>query len=232
MTAVAAVARATPPPAAAPRAVFGAALVIAVAALAAYANSLSGPFIFDDPSSIVSNPTIRSLWPPWDALAAPRVGVTVGGRPVLNLSLAVNYALGGTNVVGYHVGNLAIHLAAALALFGLVRRTLLGAAGGRFAPDATFLAAAAAGLWVVHPLQTESVTYVIQRAESLMGMFYLLTLYCFARSVDSTVRVWWSAARVCPKGSRKAISSSPPFLPTSPTTCRLRARKSSAPCCA
>lgn len=169
-----------------------AAIVIVAAGWAAYSGSLTGPFVFDDPSSITANPTIRRLWPLWDVLETPRANVTVQGRPVLNLSFALNYAFGGAEVRGYHVVNVWIHLAAGLALFGLVRRTLLrvetnvdGAPGPGAAVRATTLAFAVALLWTVHPLQTESVTYVVQRAESLMGLFYLLTFYGFIRSVDA-----------------------------------------------
>ena len=150
-------------------------LVIAAAVLAAYANSLSVPFVFDDGPSIADNPTIRRLWPIGPALSPPAGGLTVSGRPVLNLSLAVNYAIGGTSVWSYHAFNLAIHLLAALTLFGIVRRT---------PPRSTWLAGGAALLWAVHPLQTEAVVYVVQRAESLMGLFYLLTLYCFIRGTE------------------------------------------------
>jgi hypothetical protein len=108
-----------------------------VAGVAAYHNSLGGPFIFDDPSSIISNPTIRSLWPPWAPLLPPHAAVTVQGRPVLNFSLALNYAVSGTNVGSYHALNVAIHLFAGLALFGIVRRTLLSFVGGPGAPRAT-----------------------------------------------------------------------------------------------
>lgn len=161
---------------------------IAVAGLLAYCNSLHGPFVFDDPPSIAGNPTIRHLWPVWDALRPPHGnGITVGGRPVLNLSLAVNYAVSGTRVWSYHALNLLIHILAGLTLFGVVRRTL---DAGR---NPTILASTPSGsavlpafsialLWIVHPLQAESVTYIIQRAESLMGLFYLLTLYCFVRA--------------------------------------------------
>ena len=149
--------------------------VIAAAGIAAYANSFAGPFVFLDVPAIVSNPTIRHLWPLGPVLNPPSAGgLAVGGRPLVNLSLALNYALGGTNVVGYHAFNLAVHILAALTLFGILRRTL----------KSIPLAFATALLWTVHPLQTESVTYIIERAESLMGMFYLLTLYFFIRSVD------------------------------------------------
>ena len=109
----------------------------------------------------------------------------VGGRPVVSLTLAINYALGGMNVWGYHAVNLAIHILAAWTLFGVMRRTLLlPALQERFGSAATPLALAAALLWTIHPLQTESVTYVIQRTESLVGLFYLLTLYCVIRGAD------------------------------------------------
>jgi Flp pilus assembly protein TadD len=163
----------------------GAALVVAVAA--AYANSISSPFVFLDVPAIVDNPTIRHLMPPWPVLHPPSAGgVTVGGRPIVNLSLALNYAISGTRPWSYHAANLLLHALAGLALFGVVRRTLgramaAPAEPGRAGPDPAAFAFAAALLWSLHPLQTESVTYVIQRAESLMGLFYLLTLYCFIR---------------------------------------------------
>jgi tetratricopeptide (TPR) repeat protein len=159
--------------------------LIILAGLAAYANSLSDAFVFDDIDAIVSNHAIRHLWPPWKFFASPN-------RPILNLSLAVSCALSGgrslgmrePNVVSYHAFNIAVHVLAALTLFGLVRRTLqLPALPAQFEDSsATSLALATALLWELHPLQTESVTYIIQRAESLAGLFYLLTLYCVIRA--------------------------------------------------
>src|SRR5688572_22685515 len=163
--------------------------LIVVAALAAYHNSFNGPFVFDDASSIVTNPTIRRLWPLSETLAGPTTNVTAQGRPLLNLSLALNHAISGTEVRGYHALNFLIHSFAGLTLFGLVRRTLLERhpvgqpTANRFPRNPTWVALAISVLWTVHPLQTESVTYIIQRAESLVGLFYLLTFYCFTRGV-------------------------------------------------
>ncbi len=159
-------------------------LVIALAVGVAYANSLTGPFLFDDIGAITENPTIRQWSTAWTPPAGQ--GLTVDGRPVLNASLALNYALGGTAVAGYHVLNVLIHGGAALALFGVVRRTLRRVGAPLGAEAATPLALAVALLWALHPLQTESVTYVIQRAESLMGLFFLLTFYGFVRGVEAT----------------------------------------------
>ncbi len=165
------------------------------AGLLAYANSFRGPFVFDDVPSIVDNPTIRQLWPPGGALAPPTEGGdTVSGRPVLNLSLALNFALSGLDVGSYHALNLAIHLLAGLTLYGLVWRTLQRPVlAARQAGLAWPLALVIAGLWLLHPLQTESVTYLVQRAESLMGLFFLLTLYGFARAADSPRPLGWCA---------------------------------------
>jgi tetratricopeptide (TPR) repeat protein len=170
---------------------------LVLAAVAVYSNSFGGPFIFDDLDSIPQNPTIRHLS---TALSPPGGGVTVTSRPVLNLSFALNYAISGDRVWSYHALNLLIHALAGLALFGIVRRTLAGpAANGGPAKaaarvtggEATLTAFFVALLWLVHPLQTESVTYVVQRAESLMGLFYLLTLYCFIRGAEADASRGW-----------------------------------------
>ena len=166
-------------------------LLVVAAGLLAYHNSFTGPFIFDDIRSIPKNPTIRHLWPIWRPLSPPPTA-GVGGRPIVNFSLAINYAFGGTAVQGYHAMNLAIHILAGLTLLGIVRRTLQQPRlRERFGPAANELALAVAVLWTVHPLQTESVTYVSQRAESLMGLFYLLTLYCFIRGTESARKDSW-----------------------------------------
>jgi tetratricopeptide (TPR) repeat protein len=164
-----------------------------LAAFAAYHNSFSGPFIWDDLLSITDNPTIRHLG---SALSPPN-DVGVGGRPISNLTLALNYALGGTEVWGYHAFNLLIHTLAGLTLFGLVRRTLQRPVlNERFGTFALPLALAVAVIWTVHPLQTEAVTYITQRYESMMGLFYLFTLYCFVRSVESAAPVKWQILSV------------------------------------
>ena len=165
-------------------------LLVVAAGLLAYQNSFTGPFIFDDLRLIPENPAIRHLWPVWTI-----VGHT--SRPVVHLSLAVNYALGGLSPWGYHLFNLAIHILAALTLYGVVRRTcLLAKSPPTWREAASWLAVGIAVIWVVHPLQTESVTYIIQRGESLMGLFYLLTLYCVIRSHGSSRRIWWETGGV------------------------------------
>jgi tetratricopeptide (TPR) repeat protein len=189
-------------------------LLIVGAVLLAYGGSFSVPFLFDDGPAIVANPTIRDLS---SAFTPPRNGSTVAGRPLVNLSLALNYAAGGFAVAGYHVVNLLIHVLATLTLFGVVRRTLLlPGLRERFGPHASFLAAASALLWAVHPLQTESVTYIVQRAEALMGLFFLLTLYCVIRGATDSTRAgrWFTGAvAACLLGmTAKEVMATAPLL--------------------
>src|SRR5579859_2016900 len=177
-------------------------LLIVVVGGLVYLNSFGADFVFDDAFDIVDNPQIRNFGP----AIAPRAG---SYRPVVYLSFALNYALAGAKSAwSYHAVNLAVHLIAALALYGIVRRTLLLHAVGRarLLPSreqsatesarqeprpptdpgaAPWLALATALLWVVHPLQTEAVTYIVHRYESFMGMFYLLTLYCVIRGATA-----------------------------------------------
>src|SRR5207245_8496147 len=121
------------------------------AGLAAYANSFAGAFLLDDLRRIVDNPQIRHLWPPWQVIAGT-------SRPLVELSLALNYALGGLNVWGYHAFNLTVHLLAGLTLFGLLRRTLQSARlRPRYGQAAPWLAMAIALLWLLHPLQPATV---------------------------------------------------------------------------
>ena len=190
-------------------------LVVALGAWA-YGNSLTGVFVLDDVRAIVRNPTIRTLVPLSAPLSPPGQS-TVAGRPVANLSFAASYAIAPPdaretfdpgpgdaarsrferNARAYHLVNVAIHLACALVLLGLVRRTLLTTRmRERFGAAATPIAVAVASLWVVHPLTTAAVTYVVQRVESLMALFYLLTLYCAARAADTDRRRAWTAGAV------------------------------------
>ncbi|MBL9199231.1 MAG: tetratricopeptide repeat protein [Opitutaceae bacterium] len=168
-------------------------LAIVAAVLLAHGGSLRVPFLFDDSAAIANNPTIRRLARLGDVLSPPAGGSGVAGRPIVNLSLAIDHAFGGLNPRGYHATNVLLHAAAAWLLFGVLRRTLRRAALGATATPVAF---AVVLVWAAHPLQTESVACVIQRTELLAGIFLLLTLYAFARGLDEPQRRRWPVAAV------------------------------------
>lgn len=190
------------------------ALALIVAAVVAYIPSFSGVFLFDDIRTIVENPHLRQLWPPWSMLDP--------SRPLVELSLKLNYAIGGLRVGGYHLFNLLVHVCAGLTLFGLVRRSMVwrdpsGASDRR----AMCIAGAAALVWLVHPLNTQAVTYVIQRSESMMALSYLFMLYAIVRAAEARrdsarEAVWaWStiAVLVCAAGMAcKAVMVTAPIV--------------------
>jgi protein O-mannosyl-transferase len=156
------------------------ALLLAAAVGLAYAGTLDVPFVFDDRSAIVENPAIHAPDLSPAALARAAAGFPTG-RWLTNLTFAVDHAAGGLAPRGYHLVNLAIHLAAALLVLRLGREVL--ARGGGLTPAAAGRAAlVAALLFAVHPVQTQAVTYVVQRATSLGATLGLAALW------------WWLAA--------------------------------------
>jgi cytochrome c-type biogenesis protein CcmH/NrfG len=177
-------------------------VVLVVACALAYATSLSNPFLYDDQTAIVKNTSIRTVSPLSVPLSPPR-DTPVAGRPLVNLSLAFNYAYGGLDVTSYHVTNLALHMLVALALFGVVRRTI----------KSDGLALAAALVWAVHPLASEVVNYTVQRTESMMALCYLTTLYCAIRASAHPEGLKWVVAAVaaCAAGmaSKESMVTAP-----------------------
>lgn len=142
-----------------------------------YANSLRVPFLLDDRLTLVMEPTTHS----WSNAARSAYGRRVG-----MLSFAANYAWGRTDVLSYHVVNLAIHLAAGTLLWALSRR-LLRAPGvpETLSRAAEPLAWTIAAIWLSHPLQTNAVTYTVQRFESLASLGILAALYAVARAAEA-----------------------------------------------
>ena len=150
-------------------------LILAACALA-YSNALEGPFVFDDLPAIVNN----AMLPPSslsEHFSAPP-GSTASGRPLVALSFALNQALSGEEVFGWHAVNLLLHALSALALFGLARASLERIGHERALP----LAATISLSWSLHPLLTDAVNLVASRSELLVSLFYLSTLLCLTKS--------------------------------------------------
>lgn len=157
-------------------------------AIVAYHNSFQGVFLLDD-FYIFENRNLHRLWP----LSAVLLDTN---RPLLNLSLAINYAIGRGHAQGYHLVNLFFHVLSGMALFGFLKEIfnspLLQKRYARGASAAAFFISA---IWLIHPLNTSSVTYIIQRAEVIMGCCYLMTLY-FSVRYFATQRRGFAAAAI------------------------------------
>lgn len=158
-------------------------LVIVLVIFAVYFRALPAPLLYDDESSVLNNPSISRLWP----LAGdvqhrgplnPPPQSPTAGRPLVNLSLAINYHFGETNPAGYHAVNVVIHTLSAVLVALIIRHCLLfGYFGRPFDSSSGILAVLVALLWALHPLHTEAVAYVTQRTELLVGFFYLATIF-------------------------------------------------------
>ncbi len=150
-------------------------IFLAAVTLLAYANTFEAPFVFDDMINITKNPRLRMTGLTPEALA--RIFESPGFRPLADFSFAVNHFLHGYDVRGYHAVNLVIHIITGLLIFLVSRQTLrLCDCGDALTP---FFAAA---LWLVNPVHTQSVTYIVQRMNSLAAMFYLLALFCYIQA--------------------------------------------------
>ncbi len=192
------------------------ALLITAAVVLVYLNSFSGDFVFDDEAAIVRNPHLSRIWPPRAALAAPPDS-PLRDRPVVSFSFSLNRVLTGPSPGSFHAGNLLIHLASALLLFGILRRTFSSPRfPERYRRAGDALALAATLIWAVHPLQTQAVTYLTQRCESLMGFFFLGTLYAFIRSSASPRPRFWFVLSVIScglgMGSKAVMVTAPPLV--------------------
>ncbi len=168
---------------------FAAILLILLAGIIVYANTFQVPFVFDDEISITKNSVIRNL----DNFYANNEGYEfLPNRYVAYLTFALNYHFDGLNVSGYHAVNLFIHLIAALLVYALLRLTFRtpyfqeqgedSRGGTQGSTCHAFIPLFAALLFVVHPIQTQAVTYIVQRITSLATMFYLLSVVLYVQA--------------------------------------------------
>jgi tetratricopeptide (TPR) repeat protein len=151
---------------------------VAVLVCVVYSNTFHSPFTFDDVEHIENNRRIRL-----SELTLEGIGEAVcQRRPVAKLSFALNYYFHQYDVFGYHVVNILIHVTTGILLYLLVRTTLGIPWVGSMYPCSRWIPFFGAFIWLVHPLQTQSVTYVVQRMSSMAGMFYVASLFLYARA--------------------------------------------------
>src|SRR3990170_3317871 len=166
--------------------------------IAIYENSLGNPFHYDDAVAVVKNNNIRTLkniplffTDPRMATATRLPSQAGHYRPLVVMSYAINYALGGLNPVGYHLVNLAFHVGSAFLVFLILKAMFTptlslppqggGKKGGGTSSSATYAALAAGLIFLVHPFNSEAVNYITARSSLMSGFFYLLGFYFWVR---------------------------------------------------
>ena len=155
--------------------------VLAGIIILVYAQTLTTPFIFDDINNIRENHHIRVPQLSLKNLAWAGFQSPLAKRPVANISFALNYYFHGYNLVGYHVVNILIHLAAGFILYFLVKATLQTPALRDQNANYGWIPFFTVFIWLAHPLQTQSVTYIVQRMNSMAAMFYVLSMLLYVK---------------------------------------------------
>ena len=164
----------------------------------AYAHTLDVPFYFDDYPNIVEVPAVHLNQVSIEKLRETIADVPLHNRPLAYLSFGLNFYLGGFNVAGYHLVNIAFHIGTGLLLYWLVQVTLSIIEPAR---DSNRLVAFLASLvWLLHPLQTQAVSYIVQRMTVMASFFYLAALcfYVAGRRAESQRHRWgrWSGCLI------------------------------------
>jgi tetratricopeptide (TPR) repeat protein len=184
-----------------------------------YSHTLEAPFYFDDGASIQSNRHIRLSQLTVKDMFRSGVKSPCSNRPIANMSFALNYYFHQYDVAGYHAVNIVIHVVTAILLYLFIRTTfMIPWLSARHKPQAS-IAFFAAVLWLVHPIQSQSVTYIVQRMNSLAAMFYILSflLYVKARLVKEGQKRWpWFSgcvlAGILALGSKEIAATLPFFI--------------------
>jgi tetratricopeptide (TPR) repeat protein len=157
-------------------------IIMATVVFGIYSNTLQNPFVLDDLSNIQYNSHIRLTRLNFEGIKQAGFESPLSNRPVAYVSFALNYYIHQLNVAGYHTLNIVIHIACGICLFLLIKTTFNSPALASRSQPYTWVPFLTALIWLVHPIQTQSVTYVVQRMNSLAAMFYVLSVLLYARA--------------------------------------------------
>ena len=157
--------------------------LIAGVALVAYSNTFNVPFQFDDRPNIVQNSSVQIKVFTWDRLEQLIKNTNKESIRFFSLfTLALNYYFGEFNVLGYHLVNFLVHIASGIFLYGFLLLTFnLPSLKEKYGSISYKVALFTSLIFVTHPIQTQSVTYIVQRMSSMAGMFYLLSLILYIK---------------------------------------------------
>jgi hypothetical protein len=184
--------------------------LIAALTLLAYSNTFHSSFHFDDDLAISENQAIKHV------TADNILSLLRSNRPITHLSLMFSYALSGLDVVGWHIFNISVHIANGVLVYFLILWTLtLPVFKGRYRAGARRMALFGALLFALHPIQTESVTYIISRSELLASFFFLSTFLLFIRGTQKGRFGYYVLALItalCAMGSKEWAATLPVML--------------------
>jgi tetratricopeptide (TPR) repeat protein len=181
-------------------------IALALLTFFVYCNTLNAPFIFDDIDNIAKNPSIRFEEMTWQYIRKLSFSLN-WKRPVSLFTFGLNYYFGRFNVTGYHIVNILIHLINGLLLFLIIKKTLFlrrsrlsgvnsrkklisefsNLCDNKLLDKASYIAIFATALWLLNPIQIFSVTYTVQRMNSLFAMF---SLFCLLFYMKARSRTW------------------------------------------
>lgn len=163
-----------------------------------YSSNLAGPFVFDDGRNIRDNTAIRLIDFSWPELKKAATKSPLPNRPLAYVSFAVNYYFNGYRTVGFRLVNITIHMLTGIFLYLFLKTTFgLPTLQPRFG-SCRWLPYVAVLIWLVHPLHTQSVTYIVQRMNSMAAMFYILSMLCYARARLTQIPTFkWLLAGTC-----------------------------------
>ena len=195
-------------------------LIFVVLGFFIYSNTLNSPFVFDDRQNIQEDPYVRLTELTLRNIITAGLKDHASHRPIANISFALNYYFHRYDVIGYHYTNIIIHILTGIFLYLFIKNTLgmslLRCRYDHYRAIAFF----AALLWLVHPIQTQSVTYIVQRMNSMAAMFYILSLLLYVKgrlTIQEQKKSWpWFAgctlAGLLALGCKETAATLPVFI--------------------
>jgi Flp pilus assembly protein TadD len=157
-------------------------LILVLATVLVYHHTLHGPFVFDDFHNVSENPHIRLARLSLPALIEAGIDSPNPRRVFAYISFALNWFIHADEVFGYHLVNLILHMATGILLYFFARTTLQRVPSHREKLPVEAIAFFAALIWIVHPIQTQAVTYIVQRMTVMAAFFYLCALLCYVKA--------------------------------------------------
>jgi len=187
-----------------------------------YSNTLGGAFLYDDDPNIRDNTYIRVTELTFDGIRDAAFNSPCSARPLPNISFALNYYFDRYDVTGYHIVNIIIHIITGILLFFLIKATLeipVSSGNDQQSLNPQVIAFSATLIWLVHPLCTQSVTYIVQRMTSMAAMFYILSFFFYVKGrVSEKGNIRWLfffgsiLSGICALGSKQIAATLPFFI--------------------